>query len=97
MEKIFGGIVVQFREFYKSLGPTKRTALLASFFVAVVTLGIVIFMTSGKDYAILLSNVPADQVPTIIEKLTSKNIPYQLQEGGKTVFPPSCNWYGIFF
>ncbi len=88
MEKIFGGIISQFREFYRSLGPTKRTALLASFFVAVVTLGIVIFMTSGKDYAILLSNVPADQVSTIIDKLNSKNIPYQLQDGGKTVYVP---------
>ena len=88
MERIFGGIISQFREFYKSLGPTKRTALLASFFVAVITIGIVVFMTSGKDYAVLLSNVPADQVPTIIEKLTAKNVPYQLQDGGKTVLVP---------
>lgn len=88
MEKIFGGIIGQFQEFYKSLGPTKRTALLASFFVAIITIGIVIFMTSGKDYAVLLTNVPADQVATIIEKLSSKNIPYQLQDGGKTVLVP---------
>ena len=88
MEKIFGGIVGQFQAFYKSLGPTKRTALLASFFVAIVTIGIVIFMTSGKDYAVLLTNVPNDQVSTIIDKLNQKNIPYQLQEGGKTVLVP---------
>ncbi len=88
MEKIFGGIVGQFQAFYKSLGPTKRTALLASFFVAIITVGIVIFMTSGKDYAVLLTNVPNDQVSTIIDKLNQKNIPYQLQEGGKTVLVP---------
>ena len=88
MEKIFGGIIGQFQAFYKSLGPTKRTALLASFFVAIVTIGIVIFMTSGKDYAVLLTNVPNDQVSTIIDKLNQKNIPYQLQEGGKTVLVP---------
>ncbi len=88
MEKIFGGIVGQFQAFYKSLGPTKRTALLASFFVAIVTIGIVIFMTSGKDYAVLLTNVPNDQVSTIIDKLNQKNIPYQLQEGGKTILVP---------
>ncbi len=88
MEKIFGGIVNQFREFYKSLGPTKRTALLASFFIAVITLGIVVFMTSGKDYSVLLTNVPTDQVATIVEKLNAKNIPYQLQENGKTVLVP---------
>ena len=45
-------------------------------------------MTSGKDYAVLLTNVPNDQVSTIIDKLNQKNIPYQLQEGGKTVLVP---------
>ncbi len=85
MEKIFGGIIGQFQEFYKSLGPTKRLALLASFFVAVVTIGSVIFMTSGKDFAVLLKDLPSDQVPTIIGKLSEKNIPYQIKENGQTV------------
>lgn len=88
MEKIFGGIVGQFQQFYKSLGPTKRMALLGSFFVGVITVGAVIFMASGKDYAVLLTNIPTDQVPTIIEKLSSKNIPYQLKEDGKTITVP---------
>ena len=85
MEKVLGGIVGQFQEFYKSLGPTKRLALLASFFVAVITLGSVFFMASGKDYAILLKDLPSDQVPTIIGKLSEKNIPYQIKENGQTV------------
>lgn len=88
MEKIFGGIVGQFQQFYKSLGPTKRAALLASFFIGVMTIGGVIFMASGKDYAVLLTNIPTDQVPTIIEKLSAKNIPYQLKDDGKTVTVP---------
>ena len=45
-------------------------------------------MASGKDYAVLLSNIPSDQVPTIIEKLNAKNIPYRLMEDGKTVTVP---------
>ncbi len=85
MEKVFGGIIGQFQEFYKSLGPTKRLALLASFFVAIGTIGSVIFMTSGKDYAVLLKDLPSDQVPTIIGKLGEKNIPYQIKENGQTV------------
>ena len=88
MEKIFGGIIGQFNQFYKSLGPTKRAALLGSFFVGVITIGAVVFMASGKDYAVLLTNIPTDQVPTIIEKLSSKNIPYQLKDDGKTVTVP---------
>lgn len=88
MNKIFGGIIGQFQEFYKSLGPTKRMALVASILIGFLALGSVVFMASGKDYAVLLTNVPTDQVPTIIEKLNAKNIPYQLRDEGKTVTVP---------
>ncbi|MBY0553657.1 flagellar M-ring protein FliF [bacterium] len=88
MNKIFGGIIGQFQEFYKSLGPTKRMALVASILIGFLAVGSVIFMASGKDYAVLLTNVPTDQVPTIIEKLNAKNIPYQLKDDGKTVTVP---------
>lgn len=89
MGKLFGGLVIQFQEFYKSIGPTKRMALTASSLVIIVALGFVGFMVSGKDYAVLLTNVPADQMPTIIGKLSSKNIPYQLKDEGKTIVVPN--------
>ena len=88
MNNIFGGIIAQFQEFYRSLGPTKRSALVASVMIGVLAIGAVLFMASGKDYAVLLSNIPTDQVPTIIEKLNAKNIPYRLMEDGKTVTVP---------
>lgn len=88
MNNIFGGIIAQFQEFYRSLGPTKRTALVASVMIGIMALGAVTFMASGKDYATLLTNIPADQVTAIIEKLSSKNIPYRLLEDGKTVAVP---------
>lgn len=88
MNKIFSGILGQFQEFYKSLGPTKRLALVASIFIGFVAVVSVMFMASGKDYAVLLTNIPSDQVPMIIEKLTSKNIPYQLKDDGKTITVP---------
>lgn len=88
MNKVFGGIVGQFQEFYKSLGPTKRMALVTSVFIGIIAIGAVVFMASGKDYAVLLTDVPPEQVPVIIEKLNSKNIPYQLQNDGKTVTVP---------
>ena len=88
MNKIFGGIIGQFNEFYKSLGPTKRLALVASIFIVFVALSSVMFMASGKDYAVLLTNIPSEQVPTIIEKLNSKNIPYVLADDSKTVKVP---------
>jgi flagellar M-ring protein FliF len=88
VNKIFSGIVGQYNEFYKSLGPTKRLALVASLFIVFGAIASIMFMASGKDYAILLTNVPAEQVPTIIQKLNSKNIPYQLKDEGKTITIP---------
>lgn len=88
MEKIFGGIVGQFKEFYKSLGPTKRMALVVSVFIGFITLGTVIFMASGKDYAVLLTNIPSDQLTTVIEKLNAKNVPYQIKDDSKTILVP---------
>lgn len=88
MNKIFSGILGQFQEFYKSLGPTKRLALVASIFIGFVAVSSVVFMASGKDYAVLLTNIPVEQVPTIIEKLNAKNIPYQLKDEGKTITVP---------
>lgn len=88
MGKLFGGLLVQFREFYKSIGPTKRLALTFSGLAIVIAIGFVIFMSSGKDYAPLLTNVPPDQMPTIIAKLNAKNVPYQLKDEGKTIVVP---------
>lgn len=89
MNGLFGNLVLQFKEFHKSLGPTKRMALTASALLVVVAIGVITFMASGKDYAVLLTNVPADQVPTIISKLQSKNIPFQLKEDSKTILVPN--------
>jgi flagellar M-ring protein FliF len=88
VNKIFTGIIGQFNEFYKSLGPTKRLALVASLFIAFIAICSVMFMASGKDYAVLFSNIPSDQVPVLIEKLQSKNIPYNLTDDGKTIKVP---------
>lgn len=88
MGKIFGGIVVQFTEFFKNLGPTKRLSIIAVSAIALVTLLTMLFMASGKDYVTLFANIPNDQVTTIMAKLNEKNIPFQLREDGKTVAVP---------
>lgn len=88
MGKIFGGIVVQFTEFFKNLGPTKRLSIVAVTAIAVITLLTMVFMASGKDYVTLFANIPGDQVTTIMAKLNEKNIPFQLREDGKTIAVP---------
>lgn len=88
MNKIFGGLVVQFREFFKNLGPTKRLSVITVTVIAAIALLTMLFMASGKDYVPLFTNIPADQVSMIVAKLNEKNIPFQLRDGGKTVAIP---------
>lgn len=88
MGKLFGGLIAQLNEFYKSLGPTKRMAFVASGLAVVMATGLVFFMASGKDYEVLFRNVAADQVPVIIGKLNSKQIPYRVLEDGSTITVP---------
>ena len=89
MEKLFGGLVVQFQEFYKSIGPTKRIALTVSGFVIVIALGFVGFMASGKDYVVLIKDVPAEQMSLLSSKLAAKNISYRIGEDGKSILVPN--------
>lgn len=45
-------------------------------------------MVSGKDYVPLLTQIPSDQMPVIVQKLNEKNVPFRLNEDGKTVSVP---------
>ncbi len=85
MNKLFGGIILQFREFFKSLGPTKKLAIIAVSCVVAVTLVILTIMLSGKDYTPLFTNIPTDQLTTIVNKLNEKNIQFQVRDDGKTI------------
>lgn len=89
MNKVLGGLVVQFREFFKNLGPTKRMSVIAASLIGAITVIVMLLMATGKDYAVLLSNVPADQVSTVIAKLNEKSIPFALQDNGTTITIPS--------
>ncbi len=88
MEKLFGGLVLQFREFLKNLGPTKRLSVLTASVIAITAVLIMVFMVSGRDYETLFTNIPTDQIATIVSKLNEKNIPYQLKDDGKTIAVP---------
>lgn len=88
MNKIFGSLIVQFREFFKSMGPTKRMSIIVATAIGVVAAVILSFMASGKDYQPLLTNIPSDQVSMIVEKLNKLNVPFQLREDGKTIAVP---------
>jgi flagellar M-ring protein FliF len=88
LNKIIGGIIVQFREFFKNLGPTKRMSIVVVASIAAAVLVAMVFMLSGKDYVPLLTNIPSEQLTSIISKLNEKNIPFQIRDDSKTVAIP---------
>lgn len=88
MNKIFGGLVIQFREFFKNLGPTKRLAVIAVTVILIIAASTMMFMASGKDYVPLFTNIPSEQVSMVVSKLNEKNVPFQLRDGGGTVAIP---------
>ncbi len=88
MNGLFRNLIVQFREFYKNLTPTKKFSMMFASFIVVASGIFMLFMVSGTDYVPLFSNIPSDQTATIMEKLQSKNIPYRVQDGGKTIMIP---------
>lgn len=88
MNKFLGSLIIQFREFYKNLGPTKRISVVAVTLIALIVTLVISMMVGGKDYAPLLSNVPDDQLQVILENLKAKNISFRIGEDGKTILVP---------
>ncbi len=89
MNGLFRNLVVQFREFYKNLTPVKRFSMMFASIVVMASALFMIVMVSGTDYTPLLTNIPSDQTSQIVEKLQSKNIPFRVSEGGKTILVPN--------
>ncbi|MCB0361542.1 MAG: flagellar M-ring protein FliF [Bdellovibrionales bacterium] len=89
MQKLFGQIISQFKDFYQGLTPIKRTSLIVASAMVMVSVSIVLLMLSGTNHVPLFKNVPPDQLALVLEKLQKNNIPFKLDDGGKTVLIPS--------
>lgn len=88
MQGLFQNIFVQFRDFYKNLTPVKRMSMIAISLLVFATAGMMALMMAGTDYVPVLTNVPADQTSVVVDKLQTKNIPFRVQDGGKTITVP---------
>lgn len=90
MGNVFGNILAQFKEYLKTLTPIKRASMLASGIIAFLAIAIIIMMTSKTNYSVLLKNVPADQIPLVIEKLKQNNVPFKLDNDAQVVSVPKA-------
>lgn len=88
MNRLFGSLFVQFREFYKTLTPIKKMALLGATIVVLVTAGVMVVMVTGQSYAPLFTKVAPDQLPMIVGSLRKKNIDFKLSADSSTISIP---------
>ena len=88
MQKLFGYLVSQFREFYKTLTPVKRLSIIGSGLAIVFTISLVLALISGTNHSVLFSNIPPDQVAVVVTQLQKLNVPFRLSDDGRTVSIP---------
>jgi flagellar M-ring protein FliF len=88
LNALFRNLFSQLREFYKGLTPVKRFSAMVAAGTVFVAGIFMLVMVTGSDYAAVLTNIPADQTALIVDKLQQKNIPFRVQDGGKTIVVP---------
>lgn len=85
MQKMVAHLISQFREFYRGLTPVKRASILGSGFAMVITAVVLLTMVLGTNYVPLFTNVPSDQLPTVVEQLQKRGIPFRIADNGSTI------------
>jgi len=93
MSKLFQSLLAQFKNFYKNLTPTKRMSMVASLGIVLASITVVLYMMSGTSFVPMMHDVSADNLPLVIEKLKEKNIPFKVEDGGKTISVPPEHVY----
>jgi len=88
LNNLLQSLVLQFREFYKNLTPTKRVSMVAATAILLVAGTIMVTMVSGSDYVALFTDIPSDQTAVMVSKLQEKNIPFKVEQGGRTITVP---------
>ena len=95
MPEFLNRAVDKFSEFFKTLTPGKRVALVSLGAVIVVCL-VLMFQWAGKTtYTTLVSNLSPEDSTAIIRYLREKKIPFIVDETGKTVSVPPEKVYDL--
>lgn len=93
MSKLWNSLFIQFKNFYTNLTPTKRMSMIASVGIVMASLTVVSVMMSSTSYVPMMKDVSSESLPVVIEKLKNKNIPFKVEEGGKTISVPPEHVY----
>lgn len=90
MQNFFKTFIAQIQDFFGGLTPIKRMSLMASVGVGLAAFTTILMMSSGSDYSPLLSNVPPEQVSTVLNILRSKSIPHRIENNSGTILVPKA-------
>ena len=90
MNSFINTFFAQVQDFFGGLTPIKRVSLMASIGVGLAALATILVMSSGSDYAPLLSNVPPEQISTVLNTLRAKSIPHRIEDNSGTILVPKA-------
>ena len=90
MQSFFKTFFAQVQDFFGGLTPVKRMSLMASIGVALAAFASIMLISTGSDYAPLLSNVPPEQVSTVLNTLRAKKIPHRIEDNSGTILVPKA-------
>ncbi len=88
MPKVISTLAAQFKSFFNSLPPVKRNVMIVSLLITLAGILIVASMASKTSYSPLFTNISPNQMPSILERLRKKNIPFKVGDGGREVLVP---------
>lgn len=90
MQDFLNTFRAQIQDFFGGLTPIKRMSLMASMGVGLAAFVTILVMSSGSDYAPLLSNVPPEQISTVLNTLRAKSIPHRIEDNSGTILVPKA-------
>ncbi len=88
MNTFLKSIAAQMKAFYQNQTPVKRISMIMVAVIVISSVVIIGTMVSGRSYIPLFTNIPPEQLPTVIAKLKEKNVMFEVRDDGKTVAVP---------
>lgn len=88
-------VKTQFIDFLRRLSAGQKLALGGVTLGAVIALVALVTVVNRPSYGTLFSNLAPQDASKIVEKLKEKQVPYRLEDDGKTVLIPKDNIYDI--
>ncbi|RMF62041.1 MAG: flagellar M-ring protein FliF, partial [Bacteroidetes bacterium] len=89
------GYLDQLTQFLGRLPLRQKLALATVLIGSIVVLALVGYWASRPTYALLFSNLEASEASRVVESLNEKGVPYELKEGGTSIFVPQDQVYGL--